>query len=323
MLSPGEAVEVRARSRCYVVAMRFSVELPTQRVDQGDEFVSAEAVSEIARAAEEAGFSSCFVTDHPFPSKRWLDAGGHHTLDPFVALSFAAAATKKLRLQTHILVLPYRNPFLVAKAAASLDVLSGGRVILGVAAGYLEQEFEALGADFVARNEGCDEALVAIKRAWGGEPVSMKGAGFEAIDNTMLPRPLQTPHPPLWVGGNSKRAIRRAVELADGWVPFPNPPALAKHSRTAVMVSHEDLAARLEYARDHAASVGRTTPLEVSYSLIAKRDATNEERLRAVEQLSDLGVGWLVVGVSGRTRSEYCDSLRAFGENVISQSPGA
>src|SRR5262245_9205805 len=132
--------------------MRFSIGLPTDHVDRAAEFVTGDAVMECARAAEAAGFDSCFVTDHPAPDAKWLAAGGHHALDPFVALSFAAAATTRIRVQTHILVLPYRNPLLTAKSVLSLDVLSQGRVILGVAAGYLKAEFFALGADFDERN---------------------------------------------------------------------------------------------------------------------------------------------------------------------------
>ncbi len=296
--------------------MRFAVELPTQRVDLGDEFVSASGVSTVARAAEAAGFSSCFVTDHPFPSDRWLDSGGHHTLDPFVALSFAAAATTTIRLQTHIAVLPYRNPFLVAKSAASLDVLSNGRLILGVAAGYLKGEFAALGANYERRDEDSDAALVAIKRAWGEAGVAFEGRGFSAEGNTMLPRPLQQPHPPLWIGGNSRKAIRRAVEHGDGWVPFPNPPKLAKYSRSAVMVTRADLADRLEYARDHADKIGRVRKLEVCYALIDQRGAS-AEILDRVSEFAALGVGWLTVGVRGRSRAEYCDGLSEFGELVI------
>jgi len=301
--------------------MRFSVELPTQRVDAAEEFVSAAAIAEIARTAEEAGFSACFVTDHPFPDKGWLDAGGHHTLDPFVALSFAAAATERLRVQTHILVLPYRNPFLIAKAAASLDVLSGGRLILGVAAGYLESEFAALGADYVGRDATADQSLIAIVRAWSGEPVTMEGDGYRARDNVMLPRPLQRPHPPLWIGGNSKRAIRRAVAHGDGWVPFPNPPALARHSRTAVLVSPADLAGRIAYGKELAAASGRERPLEICYALTTGRAVTADQMLEAVDEWARLGVGWLTVAVRGRTRAEYCDALRTFGAEVIARVP--
>ena len=100
--------------------MRFSIQLPTDKVESPEEFVTGAAVAEMARAIEGAGFDACFVTDHPFPSDRFVqEAGGHHALDPFVALSFAAAATERLRLQTHILVLPYRNPFHAAKTRIS------------------------------------------------------------------------------------------------------------------------------------------------------------------------------------------------------------
>ncbi|MES4792315.1 MAG: LLM class F420-dependent oxidoreductase [Chloroflexota bacterium] len=210
--------------------MRVAVGLPTHRVDRPGGFLTGDAVAEIARAAEEAGFDAVFVTDHPFPGDRWLASGGHHTLDPMVALSFAAAATSRLRLLTNLCVLPYRNPFLVAKAVASLDALSGGRVILGVGAGYLASEFRALGVPFEERNERTD-AIMAIQRAWTGGSPTGRGPGWEASGNTMLPRPHQRPRPPIWVGGNSTRAIRRAVELADGWMPFPNPAAEAERAR--------------------------------------------------------------------------------------------
>ena len=109
--------------------MRFSVQLPTDRVDAGGEFTSHEAIAEMARAAERAGFDACYATEHPFPSDAWLASGGHHALDPFVALTCVASATETLRLHTNVLVHPYRNPFLMAKAVASLDVVSGGRVV--------------------------------------------------------------------------------------------------------------------------------------------------------------------------------------------------
>ena len=225
--------------------MHFSVSLPTDRIDRAGEFVTQAAVAEVASAAEDAGFSAGFVTDHPFPPHRWLHGGGHHALDPFVALSFAAAATSRLRVQTNVLVLPYRNPFLAAKSVLSLDVLSGGRVILGVAAGYLKGEFAALGADFEARHDVSDDAIRAIKLVWAGDDVHLEGRGFRAGGNSMGFRPVQKPHPPIWVGGNSRVAIRRAVELGDGWVPFPNPAAMAQYTRTPAMETLDDLGGRI------------------------------------------------------------------------------
>ena len=177
--------------------MRFTVQLPTDKVAGGEEFLSAEAIAAMARAAEEADFDACFVTDHPIPEDRWLASGGHHALDPFVALSFAAAATRRIRVQTHVLVGAYRNPFLAAKAVASLDVLSGGRVIVGLAAGYLQAEFEALGVPFDERNELADEAIEVMRRAWSEDGIVHEGRHFRAGGNTALPRPLQE-RPPIW-----------------------------------------------------------------------------------------------------------------------------
>jgi probable F420-dependent oxidoreductase len=305
--------------------VRFSVQLPTEKVDAGSEFVDAAAIAEMARTAERAGFDACFVTDHPMPGDRWLKAGGHHSLDPFVALSFAAAATTRLRLQTNVLVLAYRNPFLSAKSAASLDALSGGRVILGVAAGYLESEFAALGVDFDERNELTDEAIAAMRRAWTERGVELEGRHFRAEGNTMLPAPLQKPHPPIWVGGNSRRAIRRAVELADGWLPFPAPARMARHIRTAALETLDDLRARLDYARDHAARVGRTTPLDVcfvpfGFEIDAVRPPDPSAVLQTIAELEAAGVSWLMLNVPCESRADYCAKITAFGEEILSRA---
>ena len=112
--------------------MKFSVQLPTDRVEDGDEYTSSDSIAEMAEAIERAGFDACWVTEHPFPSDEWIASGGHHSLDPFVALTAAAMVTRTLALHTNILVLPYRNPCLTAKSVASLDVVSGGRAIIGV-----------------------------------------------------------------------------------------------------------------------------------------------------------------------------------------------
>ena len=130
-------------------------------------------------------------------------------------LSLVAAHTTTLRLQTGILVLPYRNPFTVARAVATLDVFSGGRVSLGVGAGYLKGEYKALGVDFERRNEIMDEYLKALKAAWTGDDFDFEGENYSARGNRIRPAPLQRPHPPLLIGGNARRAIRRAVELGD------------------------------------------------------------------------------------------------------------
>lgn len=305
--------------------MRISLGLPTNRVDKPDEFVTGEAVMEMARGAEAAGFDAVFVTEHPFPPDRWMASGGHHALDPFVALSFAAAATERIRLQTNLCVLPYRNPFLTAKTVASLDVLSAGRVILGVATGYLEGEFEALGVDFEERNELADEALVAMRQAWTGQTVAREGRHFKVGGNTMQPAPAQRPHPPVWVGGNSRRAIRRAVELADGWVPMPNAAATASRRHSPAMETLADLEERIAYARSHASQVGRTDPLTVAFSLggltlPGDPSARDDGLFEAANQLAAAGVTYLYGGVANaQTRSEFLAEVARMGESLVPQ----
>ena len=306
--------------------MRCSVLLHTQRVDLGSEFVSAESVAAVACAAERAGFDSVSVTDHPFPQDEWMRSGGHHALDPFVALSFAAAATTRIRLLTFIYVLTYRNPFLSAKSAASLDVLSGGRLIFGVAAGYLEPEFQALGVPFAERDDLADEAIRAMQRAWTEEGVHFEGRHFAAHGHTALPRPVQKPRPPIWVGGNSRRAIRRAVELADGWMPIFNPAQHASRRRTPAIESAADLRERLAYAAEVARQAGRTAPLEVA--LTARGLGTfgtprfdREAFVADVVELHAAGVTYLNVNLPAATRVEHADRIARFGEEVLPRLP--
>jgi probable F420-dependent oxidoreductase len=283
--------------------MRFAVQLPTSQVFDGDEFVSGPAITEMARAAEAASLDAVAVTDHPAPPARWVAGGGHHSVDPFVALSFAAAATTRLRVLTQVVVLPYRNPFLLAKAAASLDALSGGRLILGGAAGYLKPEFAALGADFDGRNEASDEAIDVLRAVWRGEPVDVAGRHFHAKGTAQLPRPAQPNGPPIWIGGNTRRAIRRAVERGDGWMPFPAPAQFAGWT--------------LAYAREHVAAVGRTTPLDVCLVPFGfERGAKCDDFAGLVDLVptyAELGVTWLAFDLPAPSRAAWCDTIAALG----------
>lgn len=303
--------------------MRFTIGLPTDRVDRVEEFVTGDAVTECARALEGMGFDACFVTDHPAPDAKWLANGGHHALDPFVALSFAAAATTRLRVQTHILVLAYRNPLLTAKSVLSLEALSGGRTILGVAAGYLKPEFAALGVDFDERNALTDEAIDVVRAVLTEDVFAYEGRRFRTRGTTMAPR-LPAP-PPIWIGGNSTAAIRRAVERGDGWVPFPNPASAARSVRTANLATIEDLAGRLQVLRDHAAAIGRADPLDVCTSPFTRRDPYDFGELREqVAALSELGVTWCVLGVPGAdTRREYLQRAERLASEVVAGRGGA
>src|SRR5690625_4573001 len=143
--------------------MRLTITHPIITHPCDPELVSGAGVIAVARAAEAAGFHGFGFTDHPAPTQRWLDAGGHDSLDPFVAMGFAAAHTRTIRFIPNIVVLPYRNPFVVAKSAATLDLLSGGRFTLAVGVGYLQGECAALGVDFEERTALVDESLDVIR----------------------------------------------------------------------------------------------------------------------------------------------------------------
>jgi probable F420-dependent oxidoreductase len=295
--------------------MKVSLGLPTHRVDRADEFLSGVAVGELSLAAESAGFAAVFVTDHPAPPADWIAGGGHHTLDPLITLGFAAAATSTLRLQTNLFVPAYRHPLLSAKTVATLDVLSGGRVILGVGAGYLQGEFAAVGADFDNRNDVLDEAIRTMRAAWTGDPV-------EGV--LSLPRPVQTPGPPVWIGGNSTRAIRRAVELGDGWVPMPSPQKAAKALRTPGLESLDDLRARVTLMRDLAAEQGRATPLDVVFmptglDMFTRAAPDHARVVDELHALADIGVTWATVTLPGEARTALLAEVEQFGAKVLAR----
>lgn len=302
--------------------MRFIVVMPFDKVEPAEEFLTLEAVSEMAQCLETAGVHGCSVTDHPCPTGRWLDAGGHHAQDPFVMLALLASATTKLMLQTGILVLPYRNPFLTIRAVNTLDVLSGGRVLLGLGAGYLKGEYKALGADFDNRNDVMDEYLRAMKAAWSGEEFTFGGHGYEALGNRILPLPSQKPHPPLWIGGNSKRAMRRAVEFGDAWCPFHTTAGrVSSTARTAPMEGLNDIAEAIDYMRDHAEKIGKAMPGDLV--LDSMKSPTEEWNAQALidqsGKLHELGITWVSVHIPGRDRVEWCDNVERYGSEVVSQ----
>lgn len=245
--------------------MRIVFQPPVHSIDNWPGGLDAAALADLAVAAEEAGFDAIAMTDHPFPSDAWLASGGHHSLDPFVALGYVAARTRRIRLITNLVVAAYRNPYLTAKAAATVDVLSGGRLVLGMGAGYLAAEFAVLGAEHDGRGPRFDASIAAIRAAWTGESVQAEGP-FPAAGHTALPRPLQRPGPPIWIGGNSRAARRRAARLGDGWMPFQQPPEQAAVTGTDPLTTLEDLALHVAELGRLRTGSGRAEPLDVCFA---------------------------------------------------------
>jgi probable F420-dependent oxidoreductase len=194
--------------------MQFGVHLP-----HFANYGSTENIRRVAVAAEDLGYDSVWVSDHVVAPKMVLGYFGASFWEPLTVLTYAAAVTKKVRLGTSVIIVPYRDPLVTAKTIATIDQLSGGRVIFGAASGWLEPEFQALGQSFAERGEQTDEYLRIYKEAWTSEDPDFRGRYRTFSDLKFEPKPVQKPYPPLWIGGMSKRAIRRAVEFGDGWQP--------------------------------------------------------------------------------------------------------
>ncbi len=301
--------------------MKINIPLPFDRSSDPSQFFSLEGVAKVGKAIEKAGFDAACVTDHPVPTGRWIDSGGHYAQDPFVMLSLVASATRTVKLQTGILVLPYRNPFIVARAVATLDVYSGGRVSLGFGAGYLKGEYRALGVDFEQRNELMDEYLRALKAALSGEEFVFEGTGYQAFGNRILPGPLQKPHPPFLVGGNAPRAIRRAVELGDAWYPFFTSGLSTSTTRTADFVGEEDLKKGIDYMMAHCEKIGRAEPPLVMVGAINSPGSgwTQQQFLDEIGKYKKLGVVSASISVEGETVDEWCDNAERIGADVIAK----
>jgi len=206
--------------------MRYGFSLPVR-----GNLATHDGIVGIAQHGERLGFVSATIADHIlFPtavaSKYPYDASGNHpsagdAIEPLTLMAFAAGRTSTLRFITSVLILPHRNPVLAAKMIATIDVLSQGRVTLGIGVGWLREEFAALDADdFDRRGAVSDEYLTIFKKLWSPGPVEHRGEFYSFAPLRCEPLPVQRPHPPIWVGGHSKAALRRTARHADGWHPI-------------------------------------------------------------------------------------------------------
>ena len=202
-----------------------------------------------------------------------------------------------------MLVLPYRHPLVVAKQYGTLDHLSGGRVILGVGSGHLKPEFKVLGADYERRGRVTDDYLRAIAAAWLQEVAEFQSESVSFRDVMIAPRVAQRPRPPIWVGGNSRAAVRRAARLADGWVPWEIDPA--------------QLAAALTEARTVRAKAGMPDAFEVVAPLAVPAGASAERVIEAAGRWRAAGATALQVGFEADSLAELLSRMEFFGRDVM------
>jgi probable F420-dependent oxidoreductase len=255
----------------------------------GSANATPELVRAVGREAEDRGFESIWVAEHvvlfdeydsayPYdPSGRFPAGGDAGMVEPFTALTYLAALTERIRLGTGICLVPQRNPVYTAKAVTDLDALSGGRVDFGVGVGWLREEFEALGMPFDRRGQRADEYLAAMRSLWCDEVSEYHGELYDLRPCRMYPKPVQRPHPPVHVGGESDAALRRVARLGQGWFTFGRLP--------------EDLPPALERLDAALAAEGRTRA-DITLSVSPYLHPVTPE---SVGRYAELGVDRLVV----------------------------
>lgn len=268
-----------------------------------------------AQRAEELGFHSLWASDHVVIPRHIAGeyAGGGRFpvppdmpfLEPFSLLSFVAAATQRILLGTSVIVLPMRNPIVTAKEVATLDVLSGGRVIFGVGAGWMAEEFEALGVPFRGHGPRTDEYLEAVRRLWTEEDPSFRGRYVRVEGIGFAPKPLQKPHPPIWVGGMSEGALRRAGRYGDAW-------------HATGTVDPDVLARCFARVQEHARQAGRD-PSRILFSVRADRFLRGEpdQVLSVLESLRRIGVAHVLTAFPAPTIDESLEQMERFARQVV------
>ncbi|MFI7341723.1 LLM class F420-dependent oxidoreductase [Streptomyces sp. NPDC050085] len=275
-------------------------------------------LAEVARAADRSGFDYVACCDHVGIPRRLADAMSTTWYDPVATLSFLAGVTERVRLLTHVAVVGLRHPLLSAKQYATLDHLSGGRLILGVGAGHVQEEFEALGVDFARRGAVLDESVDALKAALGPEEFpSHKGELFAFEGLGQRPRPAQR-RVPVWVGGSSAPAVRRAALKGDGWLPQGDPrDRLPEQIATLRRL-------RAEAGIEAPLTIGAITETlyvgvpgwEVGRRTVSGAPDAVAESLRAY---AAMGVHQIQVRFRSRSRAELVDQIEAFGAEVAPQ----
>jgi len=273
----------------------------------------AQALVGLASRAEELGFDSVWVHDHVFNVGHVFDRiGGKPYYEPLTLLSFVAARTRRVRLGTSVLVLPYHNPIRLAKTAATLDVLSGGRFILGVGVGLIEKEIRAMGSPFAERGAFTDEAIAVMRSLWTEDEPSFDGKYHRFAGMKFSPKPLQKPSIPVVIGGVSGAAIRRAARVGDGWQPLG--------------LSPEALGQGIALLRTEAQACGRdvaTIPVSIAMSLgvsTLRRYALGKDPAEVVNNAkayASLGVQTLVISANTGDPREARSAMEMVAREVL------
>jgi len=314
--------------------MKFGLSTLTQRV-----FTSADSYLAVAQAAEKAGFDFLSVSDHlVIPAQRETHypyvAGGAfggaqqgHCFDQLTTIAFLAAATTRLRLLTSVLVVPHRPAMLTAKMLATIDVLSKGRLIVGAGAGWMKEEFEALSANFPDRGVITDESLAAFIELWTKDRPSFHGKHVQFNEVIFQPKPLQKPHPPLWIGGESAPALRRAIRFGNAWYPGNNSQTMPLDTPARLKAGFAKVSEGCEKAGRDPATLGFTLLVQDFFEWGDYRIAdgsrrrlftgTSDHMVADAEELTEAGVSHAALRLGGATLDETVARIERFGAEVI------
>ena len=312
--------------------MKFGVAVTTSVTPAVTAAAQAEYVQALTPAIEEAGYDSIWISDRTvFPDDlvtRYPEVYGPGKSDPeaqnvleaLTVLSYVAGATNRCRLGMSVLVLPFRNPVLNAKMVATLDVLSGGRVIFGVGVGWMQEEFEAMGASYKHRGALTDEHIEMFKALCADGTPEYHGRHFEYSGMTFFPKPLQRPHPPIWVGGNTRAALRRAARMGDGWHGIrltPEELALKKQALRGLCQEHGrspdsvqvTLRATMQLGLMQRSPAGYRVPLTGQVGHV----------LDDVRRYEEAGLEHLVLSVAAADTDSTVESIRRFADEVVAR----
>ncbi len=286
--------------------MEFGIHLP-----HVGPFATPEAISGVARKAEELGYHSLWVSDHiitprkidsPYPGGRYRVQPEWPFLEPVSTLLFAAAVTKRVRLGTSVLVITQRQPLILAKQLATLDILSGGRLIFGAGAGWMKEEFQALNVPIANHGPRMAEYLEVIRRCWTEDDPSFDGRYYKLGDVGFYPKPVQKPHPPIWVGGFADGALRRVARYGDAWHAGGTPDMLS-----------QGYAKIKQYAKEY----GRDPD---SIALTLRGDGIGRgEPAQTIEELrpyKDAGVSMVMLTFIGPNADAVGEKMTAFMRDV-------
>ncbi|HEX5094512.1 MAG TPA: TIGR03619 family F420-dependent LLM class oxidoreductase [Acidimicrobiia bacterium] len=301
--------------------LAYGIQLPVQALSVRTsapwerEHSTIDDMVRVAQACDDAGFLYVAVCHHVAVPREPAEMMSTQWFDPVPTLAYLAAQTTRTRLMTNVYVVAYNHPLQTAKAFATLDALSGGRVILGVGAGHVEGEFDALGVPFNDRGRITDEAIDAIANALEHEWPDHAGDRWKFADVGQRPRPVQTPRPPIWVGGSGKPALRRVAARGDGWIPQGTPRTQLPDDIAYILRHRDDVrpgaVPEVGYITEYV-YVGEPGWEIPKYSV----SGSPQKLVDNFNTLGEMGVSHLQLRFASRSAPELCDQIAAFGADV-------